>query len=94
MLTSREAKNETYYYSSVSQLDELLQYLERDGEEERLLSILRSWYDEIVRQMAITKELTNSFKGKNNNLGRQFVISEKFVMSIYNFRRKDLCFGR
>ena len=58
-----EGENETYYYSTVSQLNELLQYLERDGEEDKLLSVLRSWYDEIIKQMAITKELTDACKG-------------------------------
>ena len=58
-----EGENETYYYSMPSQLDELLHYLERDGDESRLVADIKSWYDEIILQMGITKELTDNFKG-------------------------------
>jgi hypothetical protein len=60
-----EGGNETYYYSTPSQLDELLHYLERDGGENRLVADIKSWYDEIILQMGITKELTDSFKGNS-----------------------------
>ena len=53
----------THYYSTPSQLDELLHYLERDGDENRLVADIKSWYDEIVLQMGVTKELTDNFKG-------------------------------
>lgn len=59
----REGENQTFYYSTTSQLDELLYYLEKDGDEQRLLADLKSWYYEIASQMSITKQLTDSFKG-------------------------------
>jgi hypothetical protein len=60
-----EGEFETYYYSTPSQLDELLHYLGRDGGESRLVADIKCWYDEIVLQMGITKELTDNFKGES-----------------------------
>ncbi|XP_046856305.1 nucleosome-remodeling factor subunit BPTF-like isoform X2 [Xenia sp. Carnegie-2017] len=62
-----EGENQTFYYSTTSQLDELLYYLEKDGDEQRLLADLKSWYYEIASQMSITKQLTDSFKGEQKS---------------------------
>ena len=65
LLSFRVGQSDTFYYSSQSHFDELLEVLrsEVDEAEEDLLAVLNERYEEIVRHMKVTAELCNDFKG-------------------------------
>ncbi|GAB6020776.1 hypothetical protein CHUAL_003435 [Chamberlinius hualienensis] len=62
-----EGGGEVYYYSSKAQFEELLEVLDPCDLEGELCSILESMKDEILRQMEITENLTNSFRGNRKS---------------------------
>ena len=59
-----DEERKTWYYSSPKQFDELLAVLEKEEFEKKLFQVLKNLRPEILRQMAITVELTNEQKGK------------------------------
>ena len=59
-----DEERKTWYYSSPKQFDELLAVLEKEEYEKKLFQVLKNLRPEILRQMAITVELTNEQKGK------------------------------
>lgn len=60
----RESENETVrYYSSKPHLDDLIEFLESDGQERRLLSALKTKYSTIIKHMAITESLVEASRG-------------------------------
>jgi len=60
----RESDNEEVrYYSSKAHFDELIEYLEDDGQERRLLSTFKNKYNTIIKHMAITDSLVEASRG-------------------------------
>ena len=55
-----EGENEVYYYSTPPQIAEVLEAMDKDGYERELFYMIRDLKDDIMRQMKITEELTNS----------------------------------
>lgn len=62
--TDEEAKK-TWYYSSPFQFEQLLSALDRSEYERALCHEFYNLRSEILRQMAITVQLTNELKGKS-----------------------------
>lgn len=60
----REGNDETLYYSCKAHLDDLIQSLEEDGKEKRLLSALKAKYKLMVKHMEITEALTEAARGR------------------------------
>ena len=60
----REGNDETLYYSCKAHLDDLIQSLEEDGKEKRLLSALKTKYKLMVKHMEITEALTEATRGR------------------------------
>jgi len=58
-----EGENEVWYYSSRVQLDELVRTLDPDHWERDLVRAILEVKEDIVRQMALTEELTRELKG-------------------------------
>ena len=58
-----EGESDVWYYSSRYQIDELLEVLDKDKWERDLAMCIREMREEMVRQMMITEDLTNSNKG-------------------------------
>ncbi|XP_049823872.1 nucleosome-remodeling factor subunit NURF301 isoform X3 [Aethina tumida] len=56
-------EGETWYYSTTTQLDELLKVLDANDMEMSLCRELQEYKEEICRQMELTEKLTNQFKG-------------------------------
>lgn len=56
-----------WYYSTKSHLDELLDTLDGAEWEKDLFSALQEMRDDIVKQMSITEELTNTNKGSKKS---------------------------
>lgn len=55
--------NEVFYYSSLAQLDELLDVLDADDLEADLCRTIADFREEITKHMELTEKLTNSSKG-------------------------------
>ncbi|EDO44906.1 predicted protein, partial [Nematostella vectensis] len=55
-----EGEQDSLYFSSKAHLDDLIRYLVADGQERKLLAGIRSKYNEITKQMAITEALSSS----------------------------------
>lgn len=64
--SSQERK--TWYYSSSHQFEQLLAVLDKTEYERSLCQELYNLRPEILRQMAITVQLTNELKGKRMSL--------------------------
>ncbi len=64
------------YYSSEAQLEELLQTLDREKWETDLVKNIEEIKEEILRQMAITEQLTNDAKN-----GRRSILENEHGMS-------------
>ena len=62
-----EAEGRTWYYSTPTQLEELMLALDNERWEVDLVSDLNAIKSVIVGQMTITEELTNKVKGKRNS---------------------------
>ncbi|XP_029040603.1 nucleosome-remodeling factor subunit NURF301 isoform X2 [Osmia bicornis bicornis] len=58
---------EVWYYSTPMQLDELLRCLDRNEMEVALYRELSDYKDEIVRQMELTEQITNQYKGNKKS---------------------------
>ncbi|XP_055307735.1 nucleosome-remodeling factor subunit NURF301 isoform X2 [Sitodiplosis mosellana] len=58
-----EENGEIWYYSSVAQFKDFYSKLDANGMERALCSEIDDFSDEIERQMTITENLTNKFKG-------------------------------
>lgn len=56
-----------WYYSSVPQLDELLETLDAEEYEAGLCREINEFRDEIIRQMTITEKLTLQSKGNKKS---------------------------
>ena len=57
---NRESDNEVWYYSTPGQIAEVLEVLDKDGYERELYYMIRDTKEDILRQMTVTEELTNS----------------------------------
>ena len=68
----REGNDGTLYYSCKAHLDELINSLEEDGKERRLLSMIKAKYKVMIKHMEITEALIESSRGRN-------LIVQKFV---------------
>ncbi|XP_069124363.1 nucleosome-remodeling factor subunit BPTF-like isoform X2 [Argopecten irradians] len=62
-----EGENEVWYYSTKGQIDELLEVLDTEGWEKDLVSAIYEFKEDILKQMAITHELTMSHKGNKKS---------------------------
>ena len=62
-----ESETEIFYYSTKIQLDELIKSLDPSKYESKLIRNINEQYEEIVRCMQITEELTNSRKDSNRS---------------------------
>jgi nucleosome-remodeling factor subunit BPTF len=62
VIVESENSSEISYYSTKLQLDELIQTLDPVKYEKRLVRNINEQYDEIVRCMSITEDLTNARK--------------------------------
>lgn len=51
------------YYSCKAHLDELINSLEEDGKEKKLLSMIKAKYKVMIKQMEITETLTEELRG-------------------------------
>lgn len=60
----REGSDETLYYSCKAHLDDLINSLEEDGKEKRLLSVLKAKYKIMVKHMEVTEALTEAARGR------------------------------
>ena len=65
-LLNREACDDTLYFSCKAHLDDLINSLEEDGKEKKLLSAIRAKYKTILKHMEITEALTEASRGKNS----------------------------
>ena len=72
--------NEVTYYSSEAQLEELLQTLDREKWETDLVKNIEEIKEEILRQMAITEQLTNDAKN-----GRRSILENEHGMHDLKF---------
>lgn len=64
---SESEDGEVWYYSTPIQLDELLRCLDRNEMEVALYRELSDYKDEIVRQMELTEQITNQYKGNKKS---------------------------
>ncbi|XP_029214367.2 nucleosome-remodeling factor subunit BPTF-like isoform X2 [Acropora millepora] len=58
-----EGNDEVLYYSCKAHLDELINSLEEDGKEKKLLSMIKAKYKVMIKQMEITETLTEELRG-------------------------------
>lgn len=63
-----EKDNETWYYSSKVQLEELLETLDNDEWEADLVDAINEIKDDILRHMNLTEDLTNTAKGNKKSV--------------------------
>lgn len=56
-------EGDVWYYSTVTQFEELLKVLDENEMEAALCRELQEYKPEVVRQMELTEKLTNQFKG-------------------------------
>ena len=59
-LSNSEGDNEVWYYSTPGQIVEVLEVIDKEGYERDLFYMMRDTKEDILRQMTITEELTNS----------------------------------
>lgn len=76
-------EGEAWYYSTPTQLDELMNTLDSKEFEATLCREIQDFRDEIVRQMEITEKLTEQHKGNKKSYlevenGKQFQLSSSF----------------
>lgn len=64
---SENDEGEVWYYSTPSQLEELLKLLDSNELETTLCRELQDYKEEIVRQMELTEKLTNQYKGNKKS---------------------------
>ncbi|OWF46473.1 nucleosome-remodeling factor subunit NURF301-like isoform X2 [Mizuhopecten yessoensis] len=62
-----EGENEVWYYSTKGQIDELLEVLDSEGWERDLVSAIYEFKEDVLKQMAVTHELTMSHKGNRKS---------------------------
>lgn len=67
ILHSENEDGEVWYYSTPSQLEELLENLDRTNMEVALAREIGDFKDEIIRQMEITEKITNQAKGNKKS---------------------------
>ncbi|XP_048576210.1 nucleosome-remodeling factor subunit BPTF isoform X2 [Nematostella vectensis] len=74
-----EGEQDSLYFSSKAHLDDLIRYLVADGQERKLLAGIRSKYNEITKQMAITEALVDAVRGdkKSGLLARRKQVSKE-----------------
>ncbi|XP_049831961.1 nucleosome-remodeling factor subunit NURF301 isoform X2 [Schistocerca gregaria] len=58
---------ETWYYSTQSQLEELMESLDKTHMEAALAREINDFKDEIIRQMELTEKITNQMKGNKKS---------------------------
>lgn len=63
MFYSENDNGEVWYYSTVTQLEELLKRLDSNDMEAALCREIQDYKEEVIRQMELTEKLTNQFKG-------------------------------
>lgn len=66
LILTREGSDETLYYSCKDHLDDLINSLEEDGKEKRLLSAIKAKYKIMAKHMEITEALTEAARGMYN----------------------------
>lgn len=64
---SESEDGEVWYYSTALQLEELMLCLDRNEMEVALYRELSDYKDEIVRQMELTEQITNQYKGNKKS---------------------------
>lgn len=62
-----ESDEETWYYSTKAQLDELIETLDSSWESD-LISYITELKDDIQKQMLLTEELTNAVRGNKKTV--------------------------
>ncbi|XP_033751700.1 nucleosome-remodeling factor subunit BPTF-like [Pecten maximus] len=62
-----EGDNGVWYYSTKGQIDELLEMLDAEGWEKDLVNAINEFKEDILKQMAITHELTMLHKGNKKS---------------------------
>ncbi|XP_060074835.1 nucleosome-remodeling factor subunit NURF301-like [Ylistrum balloti] len=62
-----EGENEVWYYSTKGQIDELLEVLDSEGWEKDLVNAIYEFKEDILKQMAVTHELTMLHKGSKKS---------------------------
>lgn len=66
LFLNREGNDEVLYYSCKAHLDELINSLEEDGKEKKLLSMIKAKYKVMIKHMEITETLTEKLRGMND----------------------------
>lgn len=64
---SESEDGEVWYYSSPLQLEELMLSFDRNEMEVALFRELSDYKEEIVRQMELTEQITNQYKGNKKS---------------------------
>lgn len=68
LFLNREGNDEVLYYSCKAHLDELINSLEEDGKEKKLLSMIKAKYKVMIKQMEITETLTEELRGMDDSV--------------------------
>lgn len=66
LFLNREGNDEVLYYSCKAHLEELINSLEEDGKEKKLLSMIKAKYKVMIKHMEITETLTEELRGMND----------------------------
>ncbi len=88
VIVESENSSEISYYSTKLQLDELIQTLDPVKYEKRLVRNINEQYDEIVRCMSITEDLTNARKESKKSYledenGKNWKLKKSFKNFLY-----------
>ena len=67
LFLNREGNDEVLYYSCKAHLDELINSLEEDGKEKKLLSMIKAKYKVMIKHMEITETLTEELRGMDDS---------------------------
>ena len=72
-----DEERKTWYYSSPKQFDDLLAVLKKEEFEKKLLQVLKNLRPEILKQIALTVQLTDEQKGK--------LFCKQFPVNLFHF---------